>query len=509
MNEQLGKLVAQQQSVMASQQQLIAELEHRLAERDAAHAARATELEAEVRRLERELLGPKTERIKVPPADRDLGLTPSDEELAQRREEAARKRRENALKRASLPTEEVNHPVPDADKLCPKCNGARFKSLGFETSTVFEYVPGRFVRRVHRREKVACSCGECILTAPPVPKLIAGGQYGFGFAAFLIVAKCVDSIPIYRIEKRFQRLGIPMSRATMNDILHNAAERAAPLVQRLRARIASVEIVLADETSLRLQDRKTRGFVWVFHGRDDRSGGELVLYVFATDRSSETPKQILGGSKGVLVVDGYTGYNHVTDPEGRARGGCWAHLRRKVFEARQADGDDADVGIAKIRGIFHVEHEATGVGIVGTAEHLALREQKSRPRVADFFNWATETSAKVLPKSPLGKALGYAIRQRERLELFLTDSRIPIHNNSSERRLRVVALGRKNYLFVGHPRAGRNIAGLYSLVGSCIANGVEPTEYLTHVLPRISDAATDDELDALLPDRWLPTGPAP
>jgi len=299
----------------------------------------------------------------------------------------------------------VNHPVPDAEKLCPKCNGTRFKPLGFETSTVFEYVPGRFVRHVHRREKVACSCGECILTAPPVPKLVPGGQYGFGFAAFLIVEKCADSIPIHRIEKRFQRLGIPMSRATMNDILHVAAERAAPLVQRLRARISSIEIVLADETSLRLQDRKTRGFVWVFHGRDEHSGGELVLYVFATDRSSETPKQILGGSKGVLVVDGYTGYNHVTDPDGRARGGCWAHLRRKVFEARQADGDQADVGMDKIRGIFHVEHEATGVGIVGTAEHLALREQKSRPRAADFFNWATETSAKVLPKSPLGEAL--------------------------------------------------------------------------------------------------------
>jgi transposase len=507
MNEWLGKLVAEQQTVMAAQQHLIAELQERLLERDGRSAA----LEAQVRRLERELLGPKTEKLKVPPAERDLGgEEPSEEDKARRREEIAQKRRQNALaRRAAVGTEEVTHTVAESSKRCPKCNGTRFGQLGFETSTTFEYVPGRFVRRVHRREKVSCSCGECILVAPAPPKLVPGGQYGFGFAAFLVVEKCADSIPIYRIERRFERLGIPMSRATMNDIFHAAAERAAPLVARLAQRIRAVEIVLADETSMRLQDRKKRGFVWVFHGRDEQSGGELVLYVFATDRSGETPAQVLGGTEGSLIVDGYTGYNAVTDPEGRARGGCWCHLRRKLFEARSAAGDDADIGIDKMRPLFRVEHEASVRRIVGSPDHLALREQKSAPVVEEFFRWAAELSPHVLPQSPLGQALGYAIRQRPRLELFLTDARIPIHNNSSERRLRVVALGRKNYLFVGHPRAGRNLAGLYSLVGSCVANGVEPTEYLTDVLARVADAKSDAELDVLLPDRWMPLGPAP
>ena len=504
-NAQLGQLVAQQQSVMAAQQKLIADLEQRLVEQGAAHSARAAKLEADVGRLERELLGPKSEKIKVPPHQRDLGRAPTEEELARRREEAARKRRENALKRTSLPTEEVNHDVPEHDKECPKCHGTQFGQLSFETSTVFEYVPGRFVRRVHRRQKLACSCGEYIVTAPPVPKLVAGGQYGFGFAAFLIVEKCADSIPIHRIEKRFGRLGIPMSRATMNDIVHAAAQRAGPLIARLQERIANIEIVLADETSMRLQDRKPRGFVWVFHGTDEGSGGHLVLYVFATNRSGETPKQVLGGTQGVLVVDGYTGYNNVTDPEGRARGGCWSHLRRKLFEAQAMTPAEVDVGLTNIRGLFLVEHEATAVDIVGTAEHLALRQEKSKPRVEEFFQWAVETSSQTLPKGPLGEALGYALRQRSRLELFLTDARIPIHNNSSEQRMRVVALGRKNYLFFGNPRAGRNIAGLYSLVGSCIANGVEPTQYLTDVLARVTDALTSEELDELLPDRWRPS----
>lgn len=506
---ELREIIARQQTLLAAQQELIGQLERRLSEQEAAHREQAEKLKAEVRRLERELLGPKTEKLKVPPADRDLGDDePDEEEEARRREEIARKRRERALaKKASMESQQVDHPVPDDAKRCPKCHGTSFSHLGYETSPTYEYVPGRFVRRLHRRQKVACSCRQHIVVAPPPPKLVAGGIYGFGFAAFLVVEKCGDSIPIYRIEKRFERLGIPMSRATMNDILHATAELAQPLVSRLEKRVAALDLVLADETSMRLQDRKKRGFMWVFHGHDDGSQGELVLYVFATDRSGQTPERILGSSEGTLVVDGYTGYNSVTDPEGRRRAGCWCHLRRKLFEARAEPGDTADQGILQIRGIFRVEHEATARGIVGTPQHLALRQERSKPVVDDFFAWAARTRHEHLPRGPLGEALGYAVRQRERLELFLSDARIPIHNNASERRLRVVALGRKNFLFVGHPRAGRNIAGLYSIVGSCIANRIEPTGYLTDVLPRIRDATSDADLDQLLPDRWTPLLP--
>jgi transposase len=204
----------------------------------------------------------------------------------------------------------------------------------------------------------------------------------------------------------------------MNDVLHAAADLATPLIERLRVRIAALPIVLADETSMRMQLQRKRGFVWV----DDVGGGELVLYIFVTDRSGQTPAQLLGGTRGILVVDEYTGYNNVTDPEGRARAGCWCHLRRKLFEARTAVGDDADIGIGKLRPLFRVEHEATAIEIVGTAEHLELRTQRSKPVVDDFFQWAATLRASVLPKSPLGEALGYAINQRARLELFLTDA---------------------------------------------------------------------------------------
>jgi transposase len=244
--------------------------------------------------------------------------------------------------------------------------------------------------------------------------------------------------------------------------------------------------------------------VWVFHGRDDVGGGELVLYVFALDRSGETPSQVLGGSEGTLVCDGYTGYNDVTDPDGRARGGCWCHARRKIFEARAIAPAEADHVITEMRKLFRVEHEATVRGIARTAEHLALRRQRSKPVVDGLYAWIAEHQPKVLPKSPIGAALQYLINQRDRLELFLNDARVPLHNNASERRLRIIALTRKNSLFFGHPRAGRLFAVLFSLVGMCIGNDVEPVAYLTDVLTRVRDDLSDDQLDALLPDRWQP-----
>jgi transposase len=278
-----------------------------------------------------------------------------------------------------------------------------------------------------------------------------------------------------------------------------------PLVARLTERIADVDIVLADETSVRLQTREKRGFMWVFHGRDERgSGGEHALYVFAGDRSGETPTKVLGGSTGTLIVDGYTGYNNVTDPEQRERAGCWCHGRRKFFEAQSTAPAEAKRAIDEMRELFRVEYEASLRKIVGTEAHLVLRTEKSKPVVDKLFAWLATTKATVLPKSPIATAINYMLNQEQRLRLFLTDARIPLHNNSSESRLRVIALGRKNYLFFGHKKAGENFAGLYSLVATCVANNVEPTVYLADVLTRVRAEMTVEELDALLPDRWTP-----
>ncbi|HSO01873.1 MAG TPA: IS66 family transposase, partial [Gaiellaceae bacterium] len=402
MEQRFAEVFAQQQKIIADQAALIEKLtgeQAALIEKlRSEHDGRVQTLETEVARLTRELIGRKSEKIKIPPVERDQDAAepPDEHELARRREAAERKRRERALARgASLEQQEVEHPVPEDMKKCPKCGGTHFTEMPPETSATIDYVPGRFVRRRHRRQKLACRCGDCIVTAP-APKLVEGGHYGPGFAAFLVVEKCADSIPIYRIEKRMLRLGIPISRATMNDLVHTAAEIVRPLVARLAQRIAGVEIVLADETSMRIQDRTKKGFVWVFHGRDDAgSGGELVLYVFATDRSGGTPLKILGGSEGTLVADGYTGYNIIEDPTERVRGGCWCHARRKAFEALATAPVEAQYMIDELRKVFRVEHEATERRIVGTREHLVLRQQQSKPIIDKLFEWLIATQPTV------------------------------------------------------------------------------------------------------------------
>ncbi len=512
---EIAEVAARQQTLLGEQQKLItdqaarqAELERRLGEQQVAHEQRVAELQHQVSKLEHQLVGKKSEKVKVTPHERDHQREQSDEEKARRREEAERKRRERALARdAALATEDVEHPIPDDMQACPSCGGTEHDPLPDEETTRIDYVPGRFVKRRHRRKKIVRKCGcpkSSIVVAPGPPTPIVGGLYEASFIAYLIVEKCADSMPIYRMERRFARVGVPISRSTMNDLVLAAAERVRPLVTRLTRRMASVEVVLADETSMRLQDRSKRGFVWVFHGHDDTSGGELVLYVFSCDRSGDTPAMVLGASEGTLLVDGYTGYNVVTDPAQRARAGCWCHGRRKFFEARGSAPEEAERAISMMRPLFRIEHEAKLRKIVTSDEHLAMRRERSKPIVDEIFRWVTDTRPKVLPKSPIGTALGYMQNQRARLEHFLSDAKVPLHNNASESRLRIIALLRKSSLFFGHPRAGRLWAGLFSLVGTATANGHEPIGYLADVLVRVNAEMSDEELDALLPDRWTP-----
>src|SRR5262249_39665017 len=158
-------------------------------------------------------------------------------------------------------------------------------------------------------------------------KPFEGGHYGAGFVAHLVVMKCADSIPLHRLAKQYQRLGIPMSRSTITDQFHAAAEKLSPLSQRLIAIVARGDIGQGEETSMMMQRPHKRGFVWTF------IADGLIAYRFSSDRSGETPRHVLGGTLGTLVVDAYTGYNRVTDVEGRARASCLAHVRRRFFDA--------------------------------------------------------------------------------------------------------------------------------------------------------------------------------
>jgi len=469
-------------------------------EKTEALAKECEALRVELAKLKRQVLGPKSE--KMPGIDQQLKRgKPTDVEAARRT------RRQRRKARTQLKQVRTNHRVPEFKRKCPKCGRTNLKQLGGgKESVVYEYVPAQIIAHHHVRETLSCPCGEYIITAEPPLKWTEKSQYSSSLIAHLIVAKCADSIPLYRLEKDFKRIGLPISRSTMTDLFHRAAELLAPLVNRLLELIRAAEIVRADETSKKVlaPGQCRTGYIWTFRARVPEP---LIGYVFAPDRSGETPKRILGGSQGTLVVDGYTGYNTVLDVDGRQRAGCHAHLRRYFFEALSTATDEARTALAFILDLYRVEHLAIEAGIVGTADHLNLRKTKSVAIRDAFKSWIEQTRRRTPPRSPLGQALRYATNQWEHLGRFLEDARIPLDNNESESALRRVALGRKNFLFVGNDEAGGHLAGLYSLIATCEANEVNPLEYLPDVLERINSHPAS-KVDELLPHRWKPAARA-
>jgi transposase len=446
-------------------------------------------------KLKRHLLGPKSEKMPRVADELKKGTTRDPEEAKRARAERA------AARRVKLQNKTTFHPVPQALRQCPQCGSDNLKPLGSgKQSVVYEYVPAHFIAHKHVRETLVCPCGGHVATADGPPKWVEKSQYAPSFVASVITSKCADSIPLYRLEKEFERIGVPVARSTLTDLFHRAAEQLGPLVGRMEQLVREALIVRADETSKKMMTAKKchTGFMWAFRARLPKP---LIVYRFAASRSGETPREVLGGTKGYLVVDAYSGYNDVVGVDGRTRVGCHAHLRRYFFEAKDAAPEASYKALDFILGLYRVEHDARERGVLGTPEHLELRRLRSSAIRAAMKTWLESERPKHAPKSPMGVAIRYALNQWDALGVFLENPNIPLDNNESESALRRVALGRKNFLFVGNERAGENLAGLYSLVASCEANDVNPVEYLTDVLGRLNDHP-NSRLDELLPHLW-------
>jgi len=444
--------------------------------------------------LERRVLGHKSERRKTnklpPPVE-----TKSDAASTAKKREAAR-----ALREATIETELVAVSVPVDERCCSKCGSSALRPIGEgKPSTVYEFVQPHFRRRVFRRETLSCRCGN-VITAKPPERVGEKTRYAPSFIAHLAVAKCADSIPQYRLEKSYRNLGIPISRSTMCDLLHRGARELRPLYAAALALVPAAPDVHADETSIRQLGQKKRAFIWDFVTKD------LVVYRYATSRSGETPKSVLGDSTGRLVVDQFTGYNVVSKPGKRERAGCLAHARRKIYEQREHS--ETKEALDLIGRIYLVEHEAKNADVVGTEEHLELRRRRSRPLFARLLCWGRRHRRSFEPRSGMGRAINYLLKNFRELGRFLRYASIPPDNNVAEAALRRIALGRANFLFVGNEQAGHDLAVLYTLVASCEKNGVNAITYLTDVLARVQSHPARD-VEQLLPHRWKPPATAP
>ncbi|NTX17866.1 IS66 family transposase [Myxococcus sp. CA056] len=456
---------------------------------------RVGSIESQLALLQRTVFGNKSEKL----LRLEDELRKASGNAPRPREATLKERRLKREARATLPERLIHHRVPNEARRCPSCGGTALKPLGPGKRTdLIEYVPAHVERQVHLQETLVCPCGAGIVTVP-APKAIEQGQYGPGLLAHVVTAKCCDSIPLYRQAKALARAGMPVARTTLCDVFHEVGRATAPLAERLLALVREARLVHADETPQRVLDegKTRRAYVWTF--RTD----ELIAYVHSASRSGVTPLEVLGGTQGFLRVDGYTGYNRVTLPEGRVRVGCWAHVRRKFFDALTT-APESRTALDLILALYSVEHAAQDSGTLGTPEHLHARSTTSARILERLAAWVDEQLPLHPPKSPLGMALRYTKGQWSALTRFLEDPSLPLDNNAAERALRAMALGRKNYLFVGNDEAGRNLAGLSSLVATCEVHGVNPETYLADVLMRLGSHPAS-RMDELLPRRWQPS----
>jgi len=482
----LSALVVELRALIATLQVVVMDLRTTLARKD-----------EEIAELKRALLGPKSERRRRPSSPPKRPPL-SDEEKARRRAAAQAKRDEKRQERnKQLEVRPVEH---DAPGVCPSCQGeGPFVELPADISDEIEYVTERLIRLRHRMEKKKCTCGT-IFSAPTPVRVTEGGLYGPRLYANAVTGKCADALPLHRISKRFARAGMNIARSTLTDLFHRAASLLTPLYLRLLVLVAASDYVNADETSQPVMDEDhcRRGFVWTF------IAGGIIAYVFSKDRGGETPQRILGDTAGYLQVDGHTGYNQVCVPECRDRVGCIAHARRYFHKARDQCPDECEEAFEFIRQLYDVEVQAAEAEIIGTDAHLILRRERSKPVTDDFHAWLQDQEGKHDPKGPMGKAIGYCLRQWPRLIKFLDDPKLRLDNNISEAALRIIALGRDNFRWVGHDEAGDNLAILQTIVATCIANGVNPEDYIADVLIRIGTHPASD-IDALLPMNWRDT----
>jgi transposase len=387
-------------------------------------------------------------------------------------------------------------PVAKEDAQCKHCGDTSLRPMGDgKVSTQIEYVAAHFRKRVTKRETLVCACGKHIVTAPAPERWSEGTRYDPSFVAHLVTQKCMASMPIYRLEKTFAQMGVPVARSTMNDLFYRAADKLAPLRDVLLQAIQEDFIVHLDETRLKMTEQKKASQVWALVGE------KLTAYRFDLTRDGSVPLALLGKSRGVFVADSYSGYAPLASEGNRMRSGCMAHARRGFFEA--GDVPEAVTAVALIGALYAVEHEAAARNIVGTKAHFELRALRSKPIFTLLMKLARHAAHAHGPKTLLGKAARYAFGNIRVLRRFLQDARIPLDNNLAENALRIIALGRKNFLFVHSKEAGEGLALLYSLTTSCARQKVNPINYLTDVLNRIDDTKKSN-LRSLLPDRWTP-----
>jgi transposase len=417
-----------------------------------------------------------------------------------------------------LPRVEVIHDIAEEEKICA-C-GATLSRIGEEVSEKLDIIPARVqvIRTI--RPKYACkgcegveSEGGAVRIAEPPPEMIPKGIATAGTLAYVATAKYADGTPLYRLSKILERYGIEIPRSTMASWMVMVADRCRLIMEMLQRQLKSGALINCDETPVQVLNEPGRAnttdsYMWVFRGGDPEK--PVVFFHYAPTRSGDVPREILEGYQGYLQTDAFSAYDQFDRPGSRILlVGCMAHVRRyfvKVIDARGKGAKktgSAEVALEYIRKLYTIEKVARERKLTPD-EIRALRKKEAEPILREFKAWMEGRLPQTPPKGLLGKALSYALNHWHKLIRYLEDGRIPIDNNMAENAIRPFVVGRKNWLFNGHPNGAKASATLYSLIETAKACGLEPYQYLRYLFERLPFARSEEVHLALLPQRLTP-----
>ena len=428
---------------------------------------------------------------------------------------------------ASLERRQVVHDLTEAEKLCPCCGRTRV-CIGEQTAEQLDLEPARFF--VLRTVKKSYACRHCdpeqvpaeqrLQTAGPAEVgPLARSLCGPGLLAHGITAKFADHIPLFRLAGQLSRSGVRIARSTLGDWMAGAAKLLEPMYQLMHQRLLLSRVLHGDDTGVKLRvpgARKTqKAHLWVGIGDADYP---YVVFDFTADYTAAGPERFLSGYRGYLQADALAQYEGLYGEDKIRHVCCWAHARRKFVAALEGGEACAQAALEWIGQLYAIEREllpllppsddaeATQQRRQREDQRKQWRQLQAGPVLAELKKWLQEQKGKVLPKSALGQAVGYALNNWEALVRYQEQGYLAIDNNLSERTLRAIAIGRNNWVVLGSESGGETAAVLYSVVGTCKHLGIDPFLYLREALPglfALGDKPTVEQLSEWLPDRWL------
>lgn len=408
----------------------------------------------------------------------------------------------------------VNHPgrnpLPDhlrkeVIRLEPTEDLSGLKCIGEEITQVLEYRQGEFIIKEYVRPEYiktnedSTQSQRVIAALPSMP--IDKAMVGPFLLAYLLVSKFVDHLPIYRLLQIFNRQRVPLDATTVSNWIKQGCNLIVPLYEAHRRQVLAASYLSVDETPIKVLDKNKKGkthqgYYWVYYD----TGQKLALFEYQQGRAAIWPRETLKDFKGYLQSDGYAGYDQFDHVPGITTMNCWAHARRKFYDAQDFDQERSVAVLTHIQDIYKIESHCQDFKL-SPEQVKAYRQEHAVPLLSSLHTLLRSQLNDTLPQSPLGKALQYTLARWDKLCVYTQDGDLRIDNNLVENSIRPVAIGRKNYLFAGSHEAAQNAAMLYSLFATCRLHDINPSDWLADILSKIKDHKIN-AINELLPQNY-------